>query len=182
MAWLNYLDVEGILPWAVVGCVVHELGHILVIYLCGGEVKLISLTAVGAEIPLRGSFSYLQEFLCGLAGPVMNFLFALFVGLFFSEGESGALVVGLSLALGCLNLLPVSQLDGGRALYCVLSVFFSLEWREKLMFFLDVSCSIFLLALGFWIFLEGGSVSLLLLGGWLFFSVLGVKDKPTDFL
>ena len=51
-AWLNYLDRSLLVPAALTACALHELGHILVIRLLGGNIKGVRLTAVGAELVL----------------------------------------------------------------------------------------------------------------------------------
>ena len=49
MAWLNYLDRQGIVPMAMAACLLHELGHWAVIRLLGGQISLVRLTAVRSE-------------------------------------------------------------------------------------------------------------------------------------
>ncbi len=50
--WLD--EGVGLLPWGLLACIVHELGHIAAALACGGRVERLSLTMVGAEL----SFSY----------------------------------------------------------------------------------------------------------------------------
>lgn len=110
-AWLNYLDRQHLVPLAAAACLLHELGHYAAIRLLGGDIKLIRLTAVGAEMVLSGPLDYWREGAAALSGPLVNLLLASF----FCRVEGGALFAGLNLALGCFNLLPVGRLDGGRA-------------------------------------------------------------------
>lgn len=76
-AWLNYLDRSFLVPEAMLACALHELGHYLAIRLLGGDVKIIRLTAIGAEMVLDRPLGYWQEGLSALAGPGVNLLLAL---------------------------------------------------------------------------------------------------------
>ena len=76
LAWLNYLDRQGLVPLCVLACCFHELGHLLSIRLLSGDIKLIRLTAVGAEMVLCRPMGYGQEMVAALAGPGVNLLLA----------------------------------------------------------------------------------------------------------
>ena len=75
--WLD--EGVGLLPWGLLACFFHELGHVVTATVCGGHVRSLSLTVVGAElrmdydVPLR----YGQDSLVALAGPGANLLFGL---------------------------------------------------------------------------------------------------------
>lgn len=169
LAWLNFMDRDNILLQALVACFCHELGHIIAILYFGEEVSTISLQMIGAEIRTKSNFlqfTYFQEFICAIAGATINLLLAIL----FSYIPKGQLFSGLNLALALLNLLPMSQLDGGRAISCLISMYFPLSCGDLLIYCLNLFCATFLLALGVWIFLEGGTITLLFLGIWLMFS------------
>lgn len=68
LAWLNYLDRQGLVPLCVLACCFHELGHLLSIRLLSGDIKLIRLTAVGAEMVLCRPMGYGQEMVAGSSG------------------------------------------------------------------------------------------------------------------
>lgn len=61
LAWLNYLDRDFLLPMALMACLAHELGHLVAIRLCGGAIRRIRFTAVGAELELDRTLGYWQE-------------------------------------------------------------------------------------------------------------------------
>lgn len=174
LSWLNFMDKERILPFALLACFLHELGHILVIYVFHGRISAISLTMIGASIELEGDFSqfsYVEEFFCAISGATVNLLFAFLC----SALPNFELFVGLNLALALFNLIPMSKLDGGRGLYCLLALFFPLSFCQSFSLCMDIFCSYGLLALGFWILLEGGTITLFLLGIWSIQSVLSKK-------
>ena len=97
LAWLNYLDRQGLVPLCVLACCFHELGHLLSIRLLSGDIKLIRLTAVGAEMVLCRPMGYGQEMVAALAGPGVNLLLAVLC----CRWSWGTLFAGLNLALGC---------------------------------------------------------------------------------
>ncbi|MFI3253566.1 MAG: hypothetical protein R3Y63_04390 [Eubacteriales bacterium] len=155
------MDMENIIPLALLACLCHEWGHYWAIRFFGGKVKSIHFTVIGAQMEVPQYFTYTQEFFSALAGPLVNLLFALALCHFFP------LFAGLHLALGLLNLLPLSPLDGGRALSCLLALFLPLPWQQGIRYALHRLCALAVLAFGLWLFLEGGSITLFLLGIWL---------------
>lgn len=110
--------------------------------------------------------TYKQELFCALSGPLVNLLLGVFCS-FFGIWENFG---GFHYVLACLNLIPVKKLDGGRALQCLLSSLLPITYypqKECFLSLLDFFFSIFLLALGFYLFLKGGSITLFILGLWL---------------
>lgn len=126
--WLD--DGIGLLPWGLLACILHELGHITVAAVLGGSVKELSLTAVGAELYINYEvpLTYGQDSLVALAGPACNLL----AGLVFTI-LNWKVAAALTLAIGVFNLLPIMPLDGGRVIYGLLSSRLDLDWAERLM-------------------------------------------------
>lgn len=163
LAWLNYLDRQLILPMAAVSCMLHELGHYLVIRLVGGNIKLIRLTAIGAEMAVARPLNYWQEGLAALAGPVVNIVLALV----FCTWSWGASFAGLNLVLALFNLIPVGRLDGGRALNCLLSLLVGPWCAQRVGEKLDLFFAVLTLGAGAWIASNGKNFTLLLVALWL---------------
>ena len=126
--WLD--EGLGLLPWGLLACIVHELGHVVAALTCGGRVERLSLTAVGAELSFsyRAPLSYGRDSLVALAGPGANLLLG---GLFFWQGRYLPSV--LSLGLGAFNLLPILPLDGGRVVYGLLAERLDPDWADRLL-------------------------------------------------
>lgn len=163
LAWLNYLDRSFIVPMAAAACVAHELGHFFMIQLLKGEVKRIRLTAVGAEMVLGQPLGYWQEGMCALAGPGVNLLLAMGCCSF----QNGLAFAGLNLALAIFNLLPVRQLDGGRALCCTIALLAGPDCAARTGCCLDCLCIGTALAAGIFLAESRGNITLLLVALWL---------------
>lgn len=172
MAWLNYCDTQKLLYAALCAAVAHELGHLAAIYALGGRVCRLRLTAAGAELRLEGTMSYGRELLCALAGPLVNLLLA------YAAAQAGWLVfAGLNLALALFNLLPLSVLDGGRALSCAVAVLCGPEAAQCLLRWTDGMLAVVLLLCGGGVLLAGGNVTLPVVGTWLLGSFLCRQKK-----
>lgn len=173
LAWLNYLDRQAIVPMAMAACALHELGHYLVIRAVGGNIKLIRLTAIGAEMVVDRPLGYWQEGVSALAGPAVNLALALF----FCVWDWGLTFSGLNLVLACFNLLPVGRMDGGRVLGCALALLAGPDLAAQVGACLDWVCSAVLLVLGFLLAKAGGNITLLLVSIW----VAGLCFQTTRF-
>ncbi len=164
VAWLNYLDHQLIIPMALAACALHELGHYLAIRTLGGDIQLIRLTAVGAEMVVKCTLGYWQEGLSALAGPGVNLILALI----FCNFRWGTTFAGLNLILACFNLIPIGRLDGGRALHCILALLVGSDWSFQVSRWLDVVCTALLFGCGLLFVGAGGNLTLLLVSIWLF--------------
>lgn len=165
MAVLFYLDKEsGLLVAALTACVFHELGHIAVVYILGGNVKGLNLSATGAELVLgrEKNLSYGKEVLVALAGPLSSFVCA---GL--AAGAGAYLLAGMSVGQGCFNLLPVYPLDGGRVLYGLLSMWGRAETAERVLDIVSVLLTGALLGLGGILLRQFGNPTLIITVCWL---------------
>lgn len=162
-AALFYLD-GALVLWAGLAAALHELGHLGALKALGAKVGEIRLSVSGAEIR-RGSgrtLSYGGELAAAIAGPVVSLLCALLaakVGLF--------LLAGLSLSLGVFNLLPITPLDGGRALQAGLSLLVGDHRAAGAVRVLSVLAVGGVLGLGAAVALRYGGLTLLLMGLWL---------------
>lgn len=163
LAWLNYLDGQNIVPLALAACACHELGHFAVIRLLGGDIRALRLSAVGAEMELNAPLTDARECLAALAGPGVNLLLAVLS----CRWEGGALFAGLNLALACLNLLPVTPLDGGRILGCVLTTVWGEDAARWAGDGLDLIFTAIALTLGALLAFFQGNFTLLMTAAWL---------------
>ncbi|MDR1410013.1 MAG: site-2 protease family protein [Oscillospiraceae bacterium] len=118
------LDADGIVSLGVASCLAHECGHLICLLLFGEQPRRIVLGAFGMRIERTGAvrLSLTQECIAALSGPAVNLLLAAICILFRQPDIPAfqkAALVNLGIAL--FNLLPIEQLDGGHALYYLLS-------------------------------------------------------------
>lgn len=93
----------------------HEIGHIAVLYLCGGKVVRLSFLPCGMEICMS-PLSYRRETAVALAGPFTNLLCAFFFYLAAPNGAFFLFCTDCSVFLALFNLLPLYGFDGARVL------------------------------------------------------------------
>ena len=93
---------------AILAAIIHELFHIIAVFLLGGRVLSVKVKPFGAEIEAAGIWGW-SEAICALAGPAGSFLLLVFCHMF-------PLLAFCGFVQGSFNLLPVHPLDGGRFL------------------------------------------------------------------
>ena len=113
---------------AIIAATLHELGHVIMAKICKIELCELKLGIFGASLSSRPLLcSYKKEIALCLAGPLVNLISALIASRFYSfNTEFLAFFISASLFLGVLNLLPIHEFDGGRILFCLLSLRFSI--------------------------------------------------------
>jgi len=163
-AWLVYWDQQFLMPLSVAACLLHELGHYFALKCCGLQISKLKITAVGAAMTLEPAPNYVQEMLIALSGPGINLLLAVLL----SRMGQLPLFSGLNLILGCLNLLPVMPLDGGRCLQGILSLLCPADTAEVICRQLSNVLTAFCLGSGLWLAVLHGNVTLLCVGVWMF--------------
>ena len=169
-ALLIYLDGQGLVLWYLCAMLVHEFGHLAVIYCLGSGVHFVRLTALGAEIKLDMSrpLSYGRECIAILAGPLASITAA-----WICAQCNWYLLTGANLSFGIINLFPIGCLDGGRILTCVLSM----KWPNKadaVGHWISTVFSGILLGLGWTAWRRWGNLTLLLASVWL--AAVAVKN------
>ena len=109
-----------------IAAITHELGHIAAIYLFGGNLHGLRISASGLCIDYSGTYSASGELTALLSGPAAGFVLA-YAASHIGNANGNTLLLktaGFSLILSVYNLLPALPLDGGRALECLLNAMF----------------------------------------------------------
>ncbi len=168
IALLLYLDGQNLVLWYLLAVAIHEFGHLVVILCLGGGVKIVRLTAIGAEMRLDMTrpLSYLKEMLAIIAGPIVSFCTYLC-----AKQLGWYIFAGVNLSFSIMNLLPVSNLDGGRFLLCVLYMRCP-DRAEEISYWVSAAFSGILLGLGWIAWIKWGNMPLLLASGWLIIALL----------
>ncbi|OUN25038.1 site-2 protease family protein [Pseudoflavonifractor sp. An85] len=167
---LYYLDEgTGLLPWGLLACLVHEVGHWLAAKWYGGQLETVQLTAVGAEMVLcyPRTLSYGEDTVVALAGPVAN---ALLSGV--AWGLRIPVLAALSVGLGAFNLLPIFPLDGARVLHNYLCPLLGPQRAERWGLVASACLVGGLLGLGAILVGEYANLTLLLTSAWLFWGIV----------
>jgi len=140
---------------------VHELGHWAVLHHLGAEVTGFRVSVLGAVLETdSGCLSYGGELAAVLAGPLANLLTAL--ALTMLGGSRCVAAIGANLILCVFNLLPIRPLDGGRALYLLVSWLRDPAAGEAAVRWLGSAAALMLAAcLGLVMWRSGGSLWLL---------------------
>ena len=105
---------EGLIN-AVVFAALHEAAHLFALLCFKEKPREINVGVFGMEIRRAGNvgLSYRREILVSLAGPALNTVLAAAFILLGRERD----IIAVNLSMAALNFLPVTPLDGGRALY-----------------------------------------------------------------
>lgn len=129
------------LLWILAASAAHEAGHYLFLRAFGAEVRTLRVHILGAVMEADTSrLSYGQELMAVLAGPGANFLCAVAAALL---GDLWTFC-GANVVLCLFNLLPLQPLDGGRALYLLLSWRFGTAVGERICTWIGALCGLFL--------------------------------------
>ena len=120
---------------ALLAAMVHEVFHCIAVFLCGGQVRSLSLGTFGARIE-ASPMSAERDALCSLAGPLGSFSMVL-TAEYFPEAALFGLIQGV------YNLLPLYPLDGGRITQCLLP--------EPVCFGIRVFTIVLLTGVGLWL-------------------------------
>ena len=128
MLFLSLLFTEG---WSIffiiLPAILHEGGHFVAAYARGIKVREMNVTIMGARITLAGCYSYIDEFIISLCGPLVN-LVSVYIANMCIRSYTDTTVLydflNASLSLAITNLLPIKSFDGGRMIQCILSNIF----------------------------------------------------------
>lgn len=108
----------------------HEAGHIFALNSCGIKPKKICVYPFGIDMRCDTSrISYYREFFVMLSGAAAN-LISCVISLaicIVAYSRTSLFVAFCNAFLGITNLIPISGLDGGRALYALLCMHFQEE-------------------------------------------------------
>lgn len=117
------MDKTGLGGRMLCAALIHELGHLLVMYLLRQPPHGIDFVSFGIRIRKQQctNVSYWGEVAIFLAGPAFNFFFAAVITLLHGFTQ----LAQIHLLLGLFNLLPIGALDGGMAVQSLACCFAS---------------------------------------------------------
>lgn len=140
----------------------HECGHALALLLLDSGVDSICLTSTGLRIDYRRALTSVGELLAALAGPAFGLLWALC-----AHALNFELSCYLSLALTLFNMLPISIMDGGRALHGLFSLLLTERTAGRITVAVDAAFCALACFAGLWCAFLGLGAGAAIAAGWL---------------
>ena len=140
----------------------HECGHLLAARLLGIPICGLRFDALGVRIEVSGGLlSYSDEWLLCAAGPFASLACAAVAAPLWRFGNAFRIFSAASLVLGLLNLLPISDFDGGRMLRAFCAQVFGVRSAGRVLEFTTAACWFFLWAIAvYFLLLAGDGLSL----------------------
>ncbi len=144
----------------ILAMVIHELGHLICIFLMNGRLEAPKSAFNGLRIMGQQYFSYPEQMLQYASGPLFNFIAAAIMPLCAGLNEYSETFIAINLATAVSNLLPIDGYDGYRLAHtaiCYLGLGFKAHIiLEVVSFFFTATLCIFSLFLvytfgnGYW--------------------------------
>lgn len=165
-------DRSGLAVGCICAALLHELGHLLAMVVCGVPITAVYLCPLGVRIERAESPSLRRELFINLSGPMVNLLLALVL---YRAGKLSFSAVNC--ALGLFELCPLPSLDGGQALFCLMQRHFCLRTAQKFCAVVQGITVLAVLALGVLLLYRQKNVTLLLLSAVLAVGLLADRRK-----
>lgn len=123
--FLVMLRLEGVIPFFIIffSAAAHEFGHLTALRLCGYRLRRMDILPMGALIVCPEGINHRHEALIALSGPAVSLALASCASLCFVVTGAAEMLFAavVNFVLGLFNLMPIRKLDGGKALFCILS-------------------------------------------------------------
>lgn len=181
IAFIVSLNVPSNVLITVFTSLLHETGHILMMSVLGNKPQSVRFEITGINITRQQNIkiSIKNEVLIALGGPIIN-LFCLIASsmiLCVYNSETVMTFACINLILMTLNLLPVKRLDGGTALFFLLSQKYDNEQASKSLKITSVVFLVFIYAWAFYcLFNSGYNISLIIIAIFLTLSAFGSNE------
>ena len=155
---------------------VHELGHITAVVLCGGRVHRLKVTLSGLCISCSGVMGTEESVICLCAGPASGFALAYAASYLGNLSQNLLLIktAGFSLVLSVYNSLPALPLDGGRALECLAESLGGVGFANALLELTGMLMGAALLFSGAYFIRQSFGAALLIAGVWVLTAQTGI--------
>ncbi len=148
IALLLLFDKTGMMSVSVIAVALHELGHLITLYLLKQPPKNITLCIIGVNIKHNFLFEKpAYEAVVASAGPLANLITSLLLVPFISYSFPAALCAA-GIVIGGFNLLPLSELDGGDILKSLLLIKFSLNQVNIITKTVNITVIVFISIIG----------------------------------
>ena len=181
LLFLSFILDNSLCLISFLSCISHEIGHIISMYIFKVKIEKIKFLPFGFEIiPKNECHNIIGEFIINISGCLVNISFFILYNLgIFSLSNLYRTFAYSSLLLFILNILPIYGLDGGNALFSLLSLIFEYEKAFKISRTISfITLIILYLTSTYLILLYGMNLSLLFMTIW-YFSELFLKKRKS---
>lgn len=142
VAFISVVDTTANILLTLVASLIHECGHLAAMIIMGNKPLKVVFELGGINI-INNSKTHLslnQELKIALSGPFVNFIaLVLSCNMFVVFNNEKILTfASINLILMVFNLLPIKNLDGGRALYYFLCKKYNVYVCSKVIFLLSI--------------------------------------------
>lgn len=166
---------------AILSSLAHETGHLMTMSYLGNIPQCVRFEITGMNIKRQPSvrISAKHEIFIALGGPLANAIILLIccVCLCFIQSEEVFTIACVNLILMTFNLLPVKRLDGGMALYFLLSKKFSSHICARILKITSIFFIILIYVWGIYVFVSTNyNISVLIIAIFLTLSMLGSNE------
>lgn len=165
------------------GVIAHETGHLLALRHFGSYPQKIKLTLFDIAIIDRKkiTLSDKAELIITLAGVTVNFILAIISYFLFTLTQNLYIEIffNTNLTLGLFNSLPIDSLDGGQALFILLSKKFSPFTSMKILDIISFVILIPIAVMGFLVLLQSKYNFTLLLTALYLIAIILLKNKKS---
>lgn len=157
---------------SLLSAMLHELGHVLALRRCKGEIEGLSFGGFGVRMKLKGglSLSLRDEIAVAAAGPAVNFILAFISAALCTASDKKLflIVCAVNTGMAFFNLIPISALDGGRILKNIILLRLNADSAEKISAAVSYIFLFLTLLTAFLLLLKTGfNFSMLVTGGYL---------------
>ncbi len=151
------VDKTGLALLSLLAVLLHELGHLFAMSICGLAPKAIRLIPASIQIVKGFCASTGDEMFIAAAGPFANFLiFGLSYAAFYGfKIEMLAVFAALNFIYALFNLLPVKGLDGGTIIMLLISKKRGIFSAERILQIITALISVFSFGAGAFLCLNG---------------------------
>ena len=172
---LLLFDKSGYMSFSLLFSLLHEFGHIAMMFILNKPPRTIKLLFYGFEIKTL-AFTKLETILISITGPITNFLFAIFFQILsVAFGFNLQFAVYINAFIGFFNLFPIANLDGGDILFSFLLLKYDYFTSKKITKVVSLVLAALVLIIGT-ILIVYGNIGVLFIGIYLFICNLIKSD------
>ena len=173
------LDSSGLCAVALFCCIVHEMGHIICLFILGEQPKSVELSFYGIRLERSepSGLKKIEELAVYAAGPLMNVVLSAVLFLFSSIAPATKTAAAISLCIAAFNMLPCVPLDGGNLVLNVFSMIKDDKKAEIIAFYISCITLVPMISAGVIVLFKSGNLTLISVAVYL--AVMRYFDKKS---